>query len=66
MVNSGVEPIENHAHHGLPVARCVFQSSDPALEAMSQPEAAENGCAEREAITLMRLVRNDDPIVGCR
>jgi hypothetical protein len=30
---------------------------------MGEPEAAKNGCGEREAITLIRLVRNDDPIV---
>ena len=46
--------------------RGVFFSQPPTLEAMSEPEAAENGCGEREAIPLIRLVRNDDPIVGCR
>src|SRR5436189_1896010 len=61
-----MKAVEDHAHHWLAVARGGFQSRDRTAETMRQPYAAKNGSAERETISLMHLVGNDDPIVGCR
>ena len=43
-----------------------FSPVNPAIQRVGQPDAPEIGNAEREAVALVRLVRDDDPVIRGR
>src|SRR6266404_1038803 len=58
--------IEHHSHYGLKVAWRIFQSFDAPIETVGQPDASEVRYSHLEAISLIVLVGDYEPIIWCR
>src|SRR5258708_7480897 len=58
--------IEHHAHPGLKVAWRVFQPLHAPIETVGQPNASEVRYSQFEAISLIVLVGDDEPIIRRR